>query len=89
MVAIEPADHPADMQNPTLGGIPTFSGTGKARAYELGGGNYNARPVGWRFRRRTRYRLRQRGAKPGVHLTDLATVLPDYAVSAMRGAARF
>jgi len=60
------------------------------RAYELGGANYNApgqlmgdfvagRPS-------TAFGSVQPSYKPGVHLTDLAQALPDYAVTALREA---
>ena len=88
VVGIEPADFPADMQNP-LGGID-FQRHWESRAYELGGGNYNApgQLVGdfVAGRASTAFGSVEPSFKPGVHLTDLATALPDYAVVAMREA---
>ena len=79
---------PADMQNP-LGGID-FQRHWESRAYELGGGNYNApgQLVGdfVAGRASTAFGSVEPSFKPGVHLTDLATALPDYAVVAMREA---
>jgi len=88
VVGIEPDDFPADMQNP-LGGID-FQRHWESRAYELGGGNYNApgQLVGdfVAGRASTAFGSVEPSFKPGVHLTDLATALPDYAVVAMREA---
>jgi len=88
VVGIEPADFPADMQNP-LGGID-FQRHWERRAYELGGGNYNApgQLVGDFVAGRASTALGsvEPSFKPGVKLTDLATALPDYAVVAMREA---
>ena len=88
VVGIEPADFPADMQNP-LGGID-FQRHWESRAYELGGSNYNApgQLVGdfVAGRASTAFGSVEPSFKPGVHLTDLATALPDYAVAAMREA---
>ena len=88
VVGIEPADFPADMQNP-LGGID-FQRHWESRAYELGGSNYNApgQLVGdfVAGRASTAFGSVEPSFKPGVHLTDLATALPDYAVVAMREA---
>jgi uncharacterized protein len=88
VVGIEPADFPADLANP-LGGID-FQRHWESRAYELGGGNYNApgQLVGdfVAGRASTAFGDVQPSFKPGVHLTDLATALPDYAVVAMREA---
>ncbi|MBL8309782.1 MAG: NAD(P)/FAD-dependent oxidoreductase [Burkholderiales bacterium] len=88
VVGIEPADYPADMQNP-LGGID-FQRHWESRAYVLGGSNYNApgQLVGdfVAGRASTAFGAVEPSFKPGVHLTDLATALPDYAVVAMREA---
>ena len=88
VVGIEPADFPADMASP-LGGID-FQRHWESRAYELGGGNYNApgQLVGdfVAGRASTAFGHVLPSFKPGVHLTDLATALPDYAVVAMREA---
>ena len=88
VVGIEPADFSADMQNP-LGGIDFQRHWGKPRLRTGRRQLQRAGATGRRFRRRARFhRVRQRRAqpKPGVHLTDLATALPDYAVVAMREA---
>jgi len=88
VVGIEPADYPADMQNP-LGGVD-FQRFWESRAFELGGGDYSApaQLVGdfVAGRASTAFGAVQPSFKPGVHLTDLATALPDYAVVAMREA---
>ncbi len=88
VVGIEPVDFPADMQHP-LGGID-FQRHWESRAFELGGGNYNApaQLVGdfVAGRPSTAFGSVEPSFKPGVQLTDLATALPDYAVAAMREA---
>jgi hypothetical protein len=62
----------------------------EARAFELGGGNYDApaQLVGDFIEGRPSTRLGsvEPSYQPGVHLTDLATVLPDYAIAAIREA---
>ncbi|PUE44692.1 FAD-dependent oxidoreductase [Limnohabitans sp. 2KL-1] len=62
----------------------------ETRAFEVGGSNYEApgQLVGDFLAQRpsTTWGNVQPSYKPGVKLTDLATVLPDYAVAAMREA---
>lgn len=62
----------------------------EARAFELGGGNYDApaQRVGdfLEGRPSTRLGTVEPSYKPGVHLTDLASALPDYAIAAIREA---
>ncbi len=62
----------------------------ETRAFEVGGGNYEApgQLVGDFLAQRpsTTWGSVQPSYKPGVRLTDLADVLPDYAVTAMREA---
>ena len=62
----------------------------ESRAFEVGGRNYEApaQRVGDFLAQRPSTELGgvQPSYKPGIHLTDLAQVLPDYAVSAMREA---
>ena len=62
----------------------------EARAFELGGGNYEApgQLVGDFLKGKPSTQLGsvEPSYKPGVHLTDLASALPDYAVEAIREA---
>jgi hypothetical protein len=62
----------------------------EARAFELGGGNYEApgQLVGDFIEGKPSTQLGsvEPSYKPGVHLTDLATTLPDYAIAAIREA---
>ncbi|MHB1144182.1 MAG: NAD(P)/FAD-dependent oxidoreductase [Thiobacillus sp.] len=62
----------------------------EARAFELGGGNYEApgQLVGDFIEGTPSARLGsvEPSYKPGVHLTDLAPTLPDYAIEAIREA---
>jgi uncharacterized FAD-dependent dehydrogenase len=62
----------------------------EARAFELGGGNYDApgQLVGDFLEGKPSTQLGsvEPSYKPGVHLTDLASVLPDYAIAAIREA---
>jgi len=62
----------------------------EARAFELGGGNYDApgQLVGDFLQGKPSTQLGsvEPSYKPGVHLTDLATALPDYAIEAIREA---
>ncbi|MHB1215816.1 MAG: NAD(P)/FAD-dependent oxidoreductase [Thiobacillus sp.] len=85
VVGITPADYPGG----PLAGI-ALQRKLEARAFELGGGNYDApaQLVGDFIEGKP---SRQLGSvepsyQPGVHLTDLATVLPDYAIEAIREA---
>ena len=85
VVGIDPNDYPGG----PLAGI-TFQRKWESRAFTLGGGNYEApgQLVGDFLAGRASTAL---GAvtpsyKPGVHLTDLAASLPDYAIAAIREA---
>jgi len=85
VVGITPADFPGG----PLAGIELQRKL-EARAFELGGGNYDApaQLVGDFIDGKP---SRQLGSvepsyKPGVHLTDLASALPDYAIAAIREA---
>jgi uncharacterized FAD-dependent dehydrogenase len=88
VVGITPADFPGVPDNP-LAGIE-FQRHWEARAFELGGGTYDApaQRVGDFLANRPSTAL---GAvipsyTPGVHLTNLDTALPDYAIAAIREA---
>jgi uncharacterized protein len=90
VVGIEPHDFvPYDGSGSPLAGI-ALQRHWESRAFELGGGTYEApgqllgdfvagRPS-------TAFGDIQPSYKPGVHLTDLAHALPDYAVEAIREA---
>ena len=85
VVGITPADYPGDV----LAGI-AFQRQWEERAFELGGKNYHApgQLVGDFLAGRPSTQL---GAvlpsyTPGVHLTDLSSALPDYAIAAIREA---
>jgi hypothetical protein len=86
VVGITPADFPGD---DPLAGIELQRKL-EARAFELGGGNYDApaQRVGDFLEGRPSTRLGsvEPSYKPGVHLTDLASALPDYAIQAIREA---
>ncbi|HQS59492.1 MAG: hypothetical protein B7Y56_10185 [Gallionellales bacterium 35-53-114] len=85
VVGISPADYPGD----ALAGI-AFQRHWESRAYELGGGNYNApaQLVGDFLAGRPSTALGTviPSYTPGVTLTDLSTALPDYVVAAIREA---
>ncbi|MDD5241670.1 MAG: NAD(P)/FAD-dependent oxidoreductase [Sulfuricella sp.] len=85
VVDISPADYPGD----PLAGI-AFQRHWEARAFELGGGNYSApgQLVGDFLAGKPSTALGsvQPSYTPGVHLCDLATALPDYAIEAIREA---
>ena len=78
-------DYPGD----PLAGIE-FQRRWEARAFELGGGNYCApgQLVGdfLAGRPSTKFGSVQPSYTPGVHLCDLSTALPDYAIAAIREA---
>ena len=80
---------PADYADGVLGGIELQRQL-ESRAFELGGGNYDApaQRVGDFLAGRASTRLGsvEPSYKPGVRLTDLATALPDYAIEAIREA---
>ena len=86
VVGITPeVDYPGD----PLAGIE-FQRRWESRAFELGGGTYQApgQLVGdfLAGRASTRFGEVKPSYTPGVHLTDLATALPDYAIAAIREA---
>jgi uncharacterized protein len=86
VVGITPADFPGD---DPLAGIELQRKL-EARAFEQGGGNYDApaQLVGDFLEGKPSNALGsvEPSYKPGVHLTDLASVLPDYAIEAIREA---
>ena len=85
VVSITPADYPGD----ALAGI-AFQRHWEERAFEAGGGNYNApaQRVGdfLAGRPSTAFGEVVPSYKPGVTPTDLCSVLPDYAYDAIREA---
>jgi uncharacterized FAD-dependent dehydrogenase len=86
VVGITPADFPGD---DPLAGIELQRKL-EARAFELGGGDYEApgQLVGDFLEGRPSTQLGsvEPSYRPGVHLTDLASALPDYAIEAIREA---
>ncbi|MDO9602307.1 MAG: hypothetical protein Q7J02_08325, partial [Rhodocyclaceae bacterium] len=89
VVGVTPADFAASGRSGPLAGI-AFQRQWEARAFLLGGGNYDApvQRVGDFLAGRPSTAL---GAvipsyQPGVKLTDLSTALPDYAITAIREA---
>jgi uncharacterized FAD-dependent dehydrogenase len=93
VVGIAPADYARDPSAPgpvdPLDGI-AFQRRWESRAFELGGGTYDApgQLVGDLLRGRASASFGSvlPSYKPGVHLTDLAESLPDYAIAAIREA---
>ena len=85
VVGITPDDYPGS----PLAGI-AFQRQWEKRAYELGGGTYEApaQLVGDFIKGKASTALGDvvPSYEPGVHLTDLATSLPDYAIEAIREA---
>ena len=85
VVGITPEDYPGG----PLAGIELQRKL-EARAFELGGGNYDApaQRVGDFLEGRPSTQLGsvEPSYKPGVRLTDLASALPDYAIEAIREA---
>jgi uncharacterized FAD-dependent dehydrogenase len=86
VVGITPeVDYPGD----PLAGVE-FQRRWESRAFELGGGTYQApgQLVGdfLAGKASTKFGEVQPSYTPGVHLTDLATALPDYAITAIREA---
>ncbi|MBC7709894.1 MAG: NAD(P)/FAD-dependent oxidoreductase [Rhizobacter sp.] len=85
VVGITPEDYPGH----ALAGIE-FQRHWESRAYELGGSTYSApgQLVGdfVAGKASTEFGSVQPSYKPGVHLTDLASALPDYAITAIREA---
>ncbi|WP_132256797.1 NAD(P)/FAD-dependent oxidoreductase [Paucimonas lemoignei] len=88
VVGITPADYPGH----PLAGIE-FQRHWESRAFELGGGTYDApgQLVGDFLANRasTEFGSVQPSYKPGVHLGNLDTALPDYAIAAIREAIPF
>ena len=88
VVNVDPADYGGSPENP-LAGI-AFQRELESRAFELGGGNYDApaQLVGDFLAGRSSTALGsvEPSYKPGVKLTDLASALPPYAIEAMREA---
>ncbi|MFP5407865.1 MAG: NAD(P)/FAD-dependent oxidoreductase [Gammaproteobacteria bacterium] len=86
VVGITPADF---LGNDPLAGIELQRKL-ESRAFELGGGNYDApaQLVGDFIEGKPSTQLGsvEPSYKPGVHLTDLASALPDYAIEAIREA---
>jgi len=85
VVGVTPEDFPGHV----LAGID-FQRQWESRAYELGGSNYSA-PVQLvgdfvAGKPSTAFGNVLPSFTPGVHLTDLATALPDYAIAALREA---
>ncbi|MFC4525873.1 NAD(P)/FAD-dependent oxidoreductase [Dyella halodurans] len=90
VVGIEPSDFaPFDPSGGLLAGIALQRAL-ESRAFELGGGNYDApgQLVGDFIAGKPSRELGsvQPSYKPGVHLTDLAPALPAYAIEAIREA---
>lgn len=90
VVGIEPSDFtPYDNSGSPLAGI-TLQRRLESRAFELGGGTYEApgQLLGDFLAGNASTALGevQPSYKPGVHLTDLAPALPDYAIAAIREA---
>nr|WP_199045429.1 NAD(P)/FAD-dependent oxidoreductase [Dyella sp. ASV24] len=90
VVGIEPKDFAAfDDSGSPLAGIALQRAL-ESRAYELGGRDYSApgQLVGdfIKGKASTAFGNVQPSYKPGVHLTDLAPALPDYAIEAIREA---
>jgi uncharacterized FAD-dependent dehydrogenase len=85
VVGITPDDYPGH----PLAGI-AFQRELESRAFVLGGGNYDApgQLMGDFVRgvASTKFGSVTPSFKPAVHLTDLATALPEYAITAMREA---
>jgi uncharacterized protein len=85
VVGITPEDYPGG----PLAGIE-FQRAIESKAYELGGSNYEApgQLVGdfLEGKASTEFGAVTPSYKPGVHLTDLAPSLPDYAIEAIREA---
>jgi uncharacterized FAD-dependent dehydrogenase len=85
VVDVSPEDFPGDV----LAGVE-FQRKLEERAYELGGGTYSApaQLVGDFLAGRPSEKLGavQPSYTPGIHLTDLSSALPDYAIAAIREA---
>lgn len=85
VVGISPTDYPGNV----LAGIE-FQRRWESRAFQLGGESYQApaQLVGDFLKGKPSKQLGtvEPSYQPGVHLTDLATSLPDYAIAAVREA---
>ena len=85
VVGIDPRDYPGG----PMAGIE-FQRAWESRAFELGGGTYEApgQLVGdfLAGKDSTQFGAVVPSYKPGVHLVDLATSLPDYAITAIKEA---
>ncbi len=89
VVGITPEDFPGSAVGNPLAGMHLQRAL-EARAFTLGGGNYEApgQLVGDFIAGRASAQLGSvtPSYQPGVHLTDLASALPDYAIDAIREA---
>ena len=91
VVGITPEDYPPAPNDPSspLAGME-FQRRWESRAFELGGGNYCApgQLVGdfLAGRPSSNFGTVQPSYTPGVHLCDLSSALPDYAIAAIREA---
>ncbi len=89
VVGITPVDYPPSQPGDELAGM-RFQRKWEERAYKLGGENYCApgQLVGDFLAGKPSTTLGnvQPSYTPGVHLTDLTTALPDYAIAAIREA---
>jgi uncharacterized protein len=89
VVGISPEDYPGGVAAGPLAGIALQEEL-ESRAYGLGGGGYlaPAQLVGDFLKGQASTALGEiePSYKPGVHLTDLASALPDYAIAAIREA---
>jgi len=90
VVGIEPSDfRPYDDSGSPLAGI-ALQRQLESHAFELGGGTYEApgQLIGdfLAARASTTFGEVQPSYKPGVHLTDLSSALPEYAITAIREA---
>ncbi|RDS80226.1 NAD(P)/FAD-dependent oxidoreductase [Dyella monticola] len=90
VVGIEPSDFlPYDNSGSPLAGIALQRHL-ESHAFELGGGTYEApgQLIGdfLAARASTSFGEVQPSYKPGVHLTDLSSALPEYAITAIREA---
>jgi uncharacterized protein len=89
VVGIAPEDFPGGIEAGPLAGIALQEEL-ESRAYVLGGGDYlaPAQLVGDFLKGQASSALGEvePSYKPGVHLTDLATALPGYAITAIREA---
>lgn len=89
VVNVSPEDFPGDANTNPLAGI-AFQRQLEAHAFILGGGTYEApaQLVGdfLAVRASTRLGSVKPSYQPGVHLTDLSSALPPYAIAALREA---